>query len=152
MFKEVLEKRSGVIIGILVIALAGAVFLLYRDRQLIHQTQQPSSTLDAKKQEYLKVLRKLAVVPEEEPVVAEVEDADQVKNEPFLRRSQTGDVVFAFKQAKWAVLYRPSTKQVVDTTPITLQSSASAAPFQGGPTGAMPPEGPLLLPSPPVVP
>jgi len=63
---------------------------------------------------------KVMVLPDETPVIATIEDIEKVKDQPFFESAQNGDKVLAFVQHKKAILYRPSTKLIIDVGPIVL--------------------------------
>jgi hypothetical protein len=60
---------------------------------------------------------KLAVLPDETPVIATVEDASRV-NQPFLKDAQNGDKTLIFPGARKVILYRPKTNQIVNMGPV----------------------------------
>jgi hypothetical protein len=60
------------------------------------------------------------VVPDEEsPIIATVSDKDQLQGQPFFENAENGDQVVIFPSSMRAVLYRPSTRQVVDVAPLS---------------------------------
>lgn len=106
-----------ILVALLVLAaLTGGAFFFYQKQFAVD-----TSSVQSETESYLKVLRRLTVVPDEVPVIADVDNTELVQGEPFLRRAQKGDVVLAFKAARWAVLYRPSTQQLIDTTQIVVE-------------------------------
>jgi hypothetical protein len=63
----------------------------------------------------VKEISKVTVLPAgETPVVTKVVDKQQA-NQPFLANAQNGDVVLVYFKAREAVLYRPSSHQVIET-------------------------------------
>lgn len=63
---------------------------------------------------------KLMMLPEENPTVATVTDAEKLKNQPFFIRAENGDKVLIYDNAKKAILYRPSAKKIIDVAPINI--------------------------------
>lgn len=66
----------------------------------------------------------LIVLPEgETPVVAEVADIEALKGQEFFAKAATGDKVLIYTQALKAILYRPSTKKIIEVAPVVLGPS-----------------------------
>lgn len=67
---------------------------------------------------------KLAIVPTDEtPSVATVKDVAKLKGQTFFALAQDGDKVLVYNKNKRAILYRPSTNQIVNIAPISLNAS-----------------------------
>lgn len=65
---------------------------------------------------------KLIDLPNETPTIATVVDVEKLKSQAFFTKAQNGDKVLMFSEAKKAVLYRPSTKKIIEVAPINLGS------------------------------
>jgi len=78
---------------------------------------------------------KIIELPAENPTVATVVDATKLKNQAFFTNAQNGDKVLIFAQAKKAILYRPSTKKVVEVAPINLGDNPAGTQTTGTKTG-----------------
>ncbi len=105
------------------------LFMLINDRQSlkkeVNTLKDPGkvqSASDTQEAEQLKEeVGKLYEIPQDEtPTVATVVDASKVKNQAFFANSQNGDKVLLFAKAGKAVLYRPSTKKIIEVAPINL--------------------------------
>ena len=59
-------------------------------------------------------------LPKETPTVATVVDAAKLKDQPFFANAKNNDKVLIYTSAKKAVLYRPSTKKVIEVAPINI--------------------------------
>jgi hypothetical protein len=57
---------------------------------------------------------KLMALPNEEPTIATVSDADKLTDQEFFKKAQDDDKVLIFPKAQKAILYRPSTKQIIE--------------------------------------
>lgn len=64
---------------------------------------------------------KLAVIPQDEtPTIITVLNASKVNNQTFYQDAKDGDKVLVFNQKKRAILYRPSTNQIVNIAPVVV--------------------------------
>ncbi len=52
------------------------------------------------------------------PTIATVVDPEQLKGQPFFEHAEKGDKVLVFRNAKRAVLYRPSIDRIIEIMPI----------------------------------
>jgi len=66
----------------------------------------------------------------ETPSLATVSDASLLSEQPFFKNAKNGDVVLFYNESKKAILYRPTTKKVIDITTINTEgdSQPSATP------------------------
>ena len=60
---------------------------------------------------------------DEAPTLATVKDASKLRTQSFFKHTQDGDKVLIYAKAGKAVIYRPSTKKVVQYMPINLADS-----------------------------
>ncbi len=54
----------------------------------------------------------------ETPTIATVLDKEKLADQAFFNKSENGDKVLIYTTAKKAILYRPSTKKVIEVAPI----------------------------------
>lgn len=88
-----------------------------------HSAQNKLSGGNSAKQTTALVARvgKIAVLPAgETPTVATVVHADRLHNQIFFANAQDGDKVLVFSKEKQAILYRPSTNQIVTIAPVNV--------------------------------
>ena len=64
-------------------------------------------------------VKKLMLVPDEEPAIAIVKDLIPLRDQLFFKNAQVGDFVLMFTKAAKAILYRPSEDRVIEVAPIT---------------------------------
>lgn len=111
---------------LLILALAGFggfYFKKYNDLK----NSNPEKIQQAQTDQYVKEVGKLYDLPKsEKPDVATVKDKDALKKQyPFFDKAENGDVVLIYKDAKIAILYRPSNKQLVKVGPVNIQSGVT---------------------------
>jgi hypothetical protein len=63
---------------------------------------------------------KLYQLPDEKPTVAQINDKDKLKEQPFFKSAQNGDYLLIFTNAKLAVLYREDENKLINVGPIAI--------------------------------
>lgn len=108
---------------------AGTWKYLDQQRQLKELKSSQKSAAELEK-ELVDEVSKIAVVPVgEDPIIREVESLEAVAGQPFYSQSKVGDRVLLYSNAKRAILYRPSTKQIVNiSNNIVIRTSDSQQP------------------------
>jgi len=61
----------------------------------------------------------------ETPTVATVVHADKLRGQSFFANARNGDKVLVYGKEKEAILYRPSTDQIVTIAPVTVTPTGS---------------------------
>jgi hypothetical protein len=103
------RRRMFVTLGVLVLLIG--LFFWH------HATTQPSQA------QLLVELSQVMIIPHEQPQIAVVTDAATLKTQqPFYSDARNGDVLFLFPQAGKAMLFRPSTHQLVNAGPVDVPS------------------------------
>lgn len=59
---------------------------------------------------------------DETPSIAEIKDVTKLSDQPFYAIAQNGDKVLVYQKAGKALLYRPSTKKVIEYTPVNVSN------------------------------
>jgi type II secretory pathway pseudopilin PulG len=89
----------------------------------------PEEAARAEVRRYVDEVGKLYALPEgEEPSVATVSDKSKLQDQQFFSKAENGDVTLIYPNAKLAVLYRPTTKQIVNVSSVTLQDQQKPDP------------------------
>lgn len=74
-------------------------------------------------------VKALTVLPEEEPVLFTVNDANLLKTQQaFFKDAQNGDVLMVFQKDSKALIFRESTNQIINAGPISFQQPAPTTP------------------------
>lgn len=115
-------KVSPWVLVVALVLLSLFLYVQYRDakRKLSGNTTSSQDTSVINK------VRTIAVLPSgETPTVATVVNADKLKNQAFFNNAKNGDKVLVFNREKEAILYRPSTNQIVTIAPVTVSANGS---------------------------
>lgn len=111
---------SLVVVAVAVIV-ASFYFLQYQKSQKL--LQNPEAKAQADTQKLLDEVGKVFALPGGTPTIATVSDRSKLSEQQFFAAAQNGDKVLIYTDAKKAILYRPSTKQVIEVGPITIQDN-----------------------------
>lgn len=103
-----------------------SLFLLVQYNQAKAKLASPQASSAATRQinDTLTKVSKLVIVPiGEKPSVATVSNADKLKGQTFFANARDGDKVIVYAKAKQAILYRPSTNQIVTMAPVSAPTN-----------------------------
>lgn len=132
-----------VVIGLIVAA--GFYFRSYRElrrqrndlqaqnaglsKQLSAYKADPNQAAQAEADKVIADVGKLYALPKDEkPSVATVKDKSKLADQPFFAKAENGDVTLIYSGAKLAILYRPTTKQIINVSSVTIQDQPTATP------------------------
>lgn len=134
--KVFLAVQIAVVVGLA--GLAGYYFKQYRDLNAKYNDIQgkyaelssdPQAVQAAEVRRYIEEVGKVYDLPkDEQPSVATVKDKEQLKDQAFFAKAENGDITLIYSNAKLALLYRPSTKQLVNVSSVTIQDQKQPAP------------------------
>ncbi len=104
-------------------------FLLNDRRQLRNEVEKLSTTqakTDTEAEDLKREVGQLIELPADEiPTIATVQDATKVQGQEFFASTQNGDKVLIFTKAGKAILYRPSTKKIIEVAPLNLNNDGT---------------------------
>ena len=86
---------------------------IYKSQMLAKQKARATA-----EQQTIDKIAKLLRLPNETPIFMTVFDEKDFENNNLFRKVKTGDIVLVYLNAKEAVIYRPSTNQVVEVLPV----------------------------------
>lgn len=90
--------------------------------------QDPAITYAKQVQTMTANVSKYTTLPQDEdPVTATVTDKNVLPHEAFFANAQDGDKILMYKKNKKAILYRPSTKEVIAVAKLDFQDGSSTA-------------------------
>jgi type II secretory pathway pseudopilin PulG len=88
----------------------------------------PNQAAQAEADKTIAEVGKLYALPKDEkPSVATVKDKSKLADQPFFAKAENGDVTLIYSTAKLAILYRPSSKQIINVSSVTIQDQPAAA-------------------------
>lgn len=107
------------LIGLVVVAAAISVgWLIWQYTQArseLARYNDPKVAVETASQNTVDEVGRIMVLPRgEEPTVASIEDADKLSGRPFFSKAKNGDKVLIYQKAKKAIIYRPTTHQIVE--------------------------------------
>lgn len=107
------------LIVILLIAISGFMYYQYQNaKKKIDSSTSNSSQINST----LAKVTKIAVVPTNEtPTIATIKNVSKLKSQLFFANAQDGDRVIVYSKSGEAVLYRPSTNQIVNISAVNVK-------------------------------
>ena len=120
--KKMLMK---VVMLVVVLGLAGSTWYFWRQNQkLKNPTEQAKAETDRLVREVGQIY---ALPTDETPTVATVTDAEKLKAQKFFENAANGDKVLIYTKAKLAILYRPSSRKIINVAPINLGNNSNSS-------------------------
>lgn len=112
-----------ILVAVLILAVAGGVYA-YEKYQ---KSKNPDAAAQNDAEDLVAQVGKLMKLPNETPVIATVSDVAKLGSQSLFKNAQNGDKVLIFNQSKKAIVYRPSTNQIVDTGNVVINNTDSAS-------------------------
>jgi hypothetical protein len=112
---------------VLVLALLSLfLFQQYHEaRDKLSAAHNPAASSEGVKN-VIAAVRKLVVLPADQtPTVATVQDVEKLRGQSFFAQAKNGDKVLVYNAEKEAILYRPSTNQIVTIAPVSVDTAPS---------------------------
>lgn len=109
------SRRSAIVFSVVTLAVVASIALY------VYTTQESRELRAARKDfdETLSNVGKLYELPNETPQLATVTDLEKLQGQPFFVDAQNGDKVLVFPIASKVILYRPSSKKIINFSNIT---------------------------------
>ncbi|MCS7092369.1 MAG: LytR C-terminal domain-containing protein [Patescibacteria group bacterium] len=120
-----LIRPKVIIILVILFVLAGlSVSTVYFYQEYQKVKRNPELIVKAEIESVTNDIRRFMDLPtDEEPTLATVTDKDKLSDQDFFKNAQNGDKVLIYVKAQKAILYRPSTKRVIEFAPLFLHAS-----------------------------
>ncbi|GAC1391714.1 MAG: hypothetical protein NVSMB46_05280 [Candidatus Saccharimonadales bacterium] len=124
--KRILATLVYIIVLVGLAAFGGFYFTKYQDLKNNPPTADQVAKIQLDKT--IANVGKLYALPQgEKPTFETVTDKSQLKNQAFFAKAENGDITLIYPNAKLAILYRPSTKKLVNVSTVTTQSNLSVS-------------------------
>ena len=108
---------SGAIAAIAIVLLVYFVLAYQKSQRLLHN---PAEAAALEVSALIGDIERFMELPvDEQPTLATVSDRDKLKDQPFFAKAANGDKVLIYTKARKAILYRPSTKKVIEVSVFT---------------------------------
>ncbi len=107
------RRKTFFIILAILIVLVLAALVVFQQIKLQQSTASEDTARRIRDQ-----VAKIMILPEEEPLVSAVSNAEELKAQPFFRSVENEDQVLVFTNTAKIVVYRPSSNQIVNAGPI----------------------------------
>lgn len=123
-----MEKKSVIISFVILtlLALGGSGAGIYYYNQYTHAVKRASDPKIEVK-ELLAKLGKLIDLPAEEPTVATVTNADQIKTQPFFTKAKNGYRVVLYTNGRLAILYDDKANKIINVGTINVSDTATSS-------------------------
>jgi hypothetical protein len=141
--KKLKIKKLYIITAVLALLVVGGGVLGFQQYDKVKkENQRLQDPQEAAKDETDRIKREVAALIEvpgnESPTIASVVDASKLSNQAFFAKAQNGDRVLMYAQAKKAILYRPSTKKIIEVAPINIGNNGQTQQDPGAATQQTP--------------
>ncbi|MDD3002903.1 MAG: hypothetical protein PHS06_03480 [Candidatus Shapirobacteria bacterium] len=122
MYKKIAKISFTIFIAILIFSSLGAAGYFYKQYNDIKKDPNKVSIDEIKS--LTTVISKFMDLPADEtPTLATVTDKEKLKDQDFFKKSENGDKILIYANAKKAILYRPSTQKVIEFAPLLIGNS-----------------------------
>ncbi len=124
------SRKLLIILGIILVIAAAAAPSYYFYNQYQKAQMLLKNPTEAAQEEVRALVARVGQLLElpqgEEPTVATVSDKNKLKDQAFFAKSENGDKVLIYTNAKKAILYRPSVNKVIDVAPVNIGSPSQS--------------------------
>lgn len=117
---------AGVVLAVivLVVVVVGVINERNNLKQELNRRSNPETQSQDEAEQLKKEIGQYLLLPTDEtPTVATVADASKVRSQSFFTNTENGDKVLLFAKSGKAILYRPSTKKIIEVAPINLNQN-----------------------------
>ena len=81
---------------------------------------------EAEKKVIMDSISKVMLLPEGDPVLFKVSNKDQMRaQQAFFKDTENDDVLLVFQESGKAIIYRPSTKTIINVGPVNFDNKAA---------------------------
>lgn len=129
---KVLRFTLFTLLGLVVLGSIASAGYFYREYRLVVGDTQKAEEIQHTR--ILATIAKFMQLPEEKPSIVTITDRDKLQNQEFFQKAENGDKIIIYETAKRVLLYRPSTRKVIDVAPLVYnQDNVSGATTEAPP-------------------
>ncbi len=125
-------NKKGIKFFLTVVILVAAGFFAYQyihTRNELNKAKNPEQAAKQETQDILDDIGKYLELPSgENPTMATVSNKEKLQSQPFFEHAENGDKVLVYTKAQQAILYRPSTKKVIEFAPVNSGATEQTKP------------------------
>jgi len=119
MYKKITKVGFIIFVVVLILSSLGAAAYFYNQYKEIKNN--PNKISIDEINSLTTVISKFMDLPTDEtPTLATVTDKEKLKDQDFFKKSENGDKILIYANAKKAILYRPSTQKVIEFAPLLI--------------------------------
>ncbi len=127
-----MSKRL-LIVGAIILLLGASASSVYFYFQWKKAIQEPNRVTEEEISSITKVLAQSIELPiDEEPTMATVVDKEKLQDQDFFANAENGDKVLIYANARKAILYRPSSKKIIEVAPVYFDQNQEPQPTAEG--------------------
>jgi hypothetical protein len=106
------------------LGLSGTSFYYYQQYRKIKIS--PEVAAQSENKQLVDKISVFMILPEgEEPTIATVSDREKLSEKDFFKKSENGDKILIYTEAKKAILYRPSLNKVIEVAPLLMDQKTT---------------------------
>lgn len=113
------------IIGVSLLLLVVAAMAVWAKPGSYNGASREGTQSESEVAQVVRAVGKTLLLPEEVPTLATVSDPSQLKDQPFFAQALEGDKVLIYPGARKAILWRPSTKKVIEISSLNIATSTA---------------------------
>ncbi len=114
--------------AIILLALVPSLYFYSKYKSAQSALKDPQANTEQETKNLVNAVGRLMELPSDEvPSIATVKDKTKLEDQPFFNKSQNGDKILFYAQAKKAILYRPSVNKIIDVAPINITENTPDA-------------------------
>jgi len=112
-----------ILLTVIILGLAGAATYFYLQYNQIKNN--PQAISEQETTDLVAKVGKLIALPgDETPTIATVEDKSKLAGQAFFSSVENGDKLLIYTKAQKAIIYRPSTNQIINVGPVSIDAAA----------------------------
>lgn len=108
------------------VALLPSLYFYNQYQKTLKLLKNPTAITEQEKNDLVEKVGKIFQLPKgDPPTIATVSDKNKLKSQAFFLNSENGDKVLIFPKVKRAILYRPSTNQIIEVMPVNMDGNVA---------------------------